>query len=100
MAPAQVVLTLRGLLLAVPEAQRDIKDGSTVLGRWQARFDDVPRAVTTACRKLGDGGDAPQGRPDGAWPEPIDFLSDAEMTGAPELRPEHLPPAIAPFVAE
>ena len=30
----------------------------------------------------------------------IDFLADAEMTGAPELRPEQLPPAIAPFVAD
>lgn len=106
MAPAQVVLTLRGLLLAVPEAQRDIKDGSTVPGRWQARYDDAPRAVSTACRKLGDGGttaecgDASQASTDGAWPEPIDFLADAEMTGAPELRPEHLPPAIAPFVAD
>jgi hypothetical protein len=106
MAPAQVVLTLRGLLLAVPEAQRDIKDGHAVPGRWQARFDDAPRAVTTACRKLGeggttpDGGDPAKGAPDTAWPEPIDFLADAEMTGAPELRPEHLPPAIAAFVAD
>jgi len=106
MAPAQVVLTLRGLLLAVPEAQRDIKDGPAVPGRWQARFNDTPRAVTTACRKLGvggytpDGGDAPAGPADGTWPEPIDFLADAEMTGAPELRPEHLPPAIAAFVAD
>jgi hypothetical protein len=106
MAPAQVVLTLRGLLLAVPEAQRDIKDGHAVPGRWQARYDDAPRAVTTARRKLGEGGttpdgsDAPEGAPDAAWPEPIDFLADAEMTGAPELRPEHLPPAIAPFVAD
>ncbi len=106
MAPAQVVLTLRGLLLAVPDAQRDIKDGSTVPGRWQARYDDAPRAVTTACRKLGNSATTPAGTQaseastDVAWPEPIDFLADAEMTGAPELRPEHLPPAIAPFVAD
>jgi hypothetical protein len=32
------------------------------------------------------------------WPEPVDFLADADATGAPELRPEHLPEAIAPFV--
>ena len=106
MAPAQVVLTLRGLLLAVPEAQRDIKDGITLPGRWQARYDDTPRAVTTACRKLGDGGTTPdgsdvfEGAPDATWPEPIDFLANADMTGAPELRPEHLPPAIAAFVAD
>lgn len=35
---------------------------------------------------------------DSGWPEPLDFLADAEMTGAPELVPEHLPEAIAPFV--
>lgn len=32
------------------------------------------------------------------WPAPLDFLADADMTGAPELRPEHIPAAIAPFV--
>ena len=32
------------------------------------------------------------------WHDPLDFLADAELTGAPELRPEHLPEAIAPFV--
>ena len=41
MAPAQVVLTLRGLLLAVPDTQRDIKEGSTVPGRWQERLDPL-----------------------------------------------------------
>jgi hypothetical protein len=32
------------------------------------------------------------------WPEPLDFLAADDLTGAPELRPEHLPAAIAPFV--
>jgi hypothetical protein len=32
------------------------------------------------------------------WPDPLDFLADADLTGLPELRPEHLPEAIAPFV--
>lgn len=32
------------------------------------------------------------------WPEPLDFLADAQMTGVPELKPEHIPEAIAPFV--
>ncbi|MGD0106526.1 MAG: DUF3987 domain-containing protein [Rhodopila sp.] len=32
------------------------------------------------------------------WPEPLDFLADAEATGAPELKPDHLPEAIVPFV--
>ncbi|CAH2606530.1 conserved protein of unknown function (plasmid) [Rhodovastum atsumiense] len=33
-----------------------------------------------------------------SWPEPLDFLTDAELTGVPELRPDHIPTAIAPFV--
>ncbi len=32
------------------------------------------------------------------WSEPLDFLADAELTGAPELRVDHLPAALAPFV--
>jgi hypothetical protein len=32
------------------------------------------------------------------WGEPVDFLADADMTGAPELSPDHIPWAIAPFV--
>ena len=103
MAPPQVVLTLRGLLLAVPDAIRDIKEGSVVPGRWQARFDYVPRAVSTATAKLGsEVSGAPIVTPAAAsdWPEPVDFLADAEMTGAPELRVEHLPAPIMPFVQD
>ena len=37
-------------------------------------------------------------RKDRVWPEPLDFLADEDLTGAPELRPEHIPSAIAPFV--
>jgi hypothetical protein len=101
MAPPQVVLTLRGLLLAVPEPARDTKDGTIIPGRWQARYDDVPRAVSTAAAKLlPPAPTAPAGAigPGDAWPEPVNFLADAEMTGAPELRPEHLPAPITPFV--
>ena len=32
------------------------------------------------------------------WPAPVDFLADDRATGAPVLRAEHLPPALAPFV--
>jgi hypothetical protein len=32
------------------------------------------------------------------WPEPIDFLSDHDLTGTPTLRADHLPNAIVPFV--
>ncbi|CAH0242892.1 AAA family ATPase [Roseomonas sp. CECT 9278] len=52
MADAQAVLTLRGFMNSVPEAIRNIKDGVHHLLRWQARFDDIPRAVSTARDEL------------------------------------------------
>jgi hypothetical protein len=36
--------------------------------------------------------------PNDGWPAPIDFLGDAELTGAPVLRVDHLPDALAGFV--
>lgn len=110
MADAQVVQTLRGNMQAVPLAVRDIKDGTLQPGRWQARYDDIPRAVATARTKLG----SPQvgeGQSDGCgagghgsehepWPEPVDFLADDTVTGVPALRPEHLPDALWPFVTD
>ncbi len=96
MPDAQAVLVLRGVMGGVPPECRDTKDGVTQPGRWQARFDDIPRAVSTARAKLGAAGRAPAGEED--WPAPLDFLADASMAGAPELRPEHLPDAVAPFV--
>jgi hypothetical protein len=48
MPDAQTVLTLRGIMTAVPPAIRDLKDGVAQHGRWQARYDDIPRAVSTA----------------------------------------------------
>lgn len=97
MPDAQTVLTLRGIQLAVPVEQRDAAGGTVQHGRWQSRFDDIPRAVQTARAKIGERPAAAQA-PGGIWPEPMDFLGDAELTGAPLLRPEHLPEAIAPFV--
>lgn len=52
MLDAQVVLTLRGFMQAVPEQLRDIKDGTESPERWQARYDDIPRAVSTAREKI------------------------------------------------
>jgi hypothetical protein len=46
------VLWLRGIMLAVDHADRDMKDGAIQPGRWQARFDDIPRAVRTARMKI------------------------------------------------
>ena len=98
MPDGQVVLTLRGIMLAVPVEQRDIAGGVMQPGRWQARFDDIPRAVQTARAKIGERPAPGRLRGGGEWPEPMDFLGDAELTGAPLLRHEHLPEAIAPFV--
>ena len=53
MPDAQVVLTLRGIMEAVSPSQRDMKDGAEESGRWQSRYDDLPRAVSTARAKLG-----------------------------------------------
>jgi len=33
-----------------------------------------------------------------SWPAPFDFLAEDDLTGTPELKPEHLPDAISPFV--
>jgi hypothetical protein len=35
---------------------------------------------------------------DTVWPDPVDFLASPEITGSPELKPDHLPDAIAGFV--
>jgi hypothetical protein len=34
------------------------------------------------------------------WPDPIDFLSDGEMTGVPELLREHVPAALYDFISD
>jgi hypothetical protein len=98
MEDGAAVNALRGLMLAVPDAERDMKDGVAASGRWALRFADIPRAVSTARAKLGERRrtDA-EGEPN-AWPDPMDFLGDADLTGAPVLRPEHLPDALAGFV--
>lgn len=100
MPDAQAVLMLRGLMMAVPEASRDIKEGAYTPLRWQARYDDIPRAVSTARGKLGER-PAPNGSsedPGGEWPDPIDFLSDPDNELSGQLRPDHLPDALARFV--
>jgi hypothetical protein len=48
MTDAQVVLTLQGIMQGVPEVIRNIKDGVTHPLRWQSRYNDIPRAVSTA----------------------------------------------------
>lgn len=95
---AQVVSILQGIMLAVPVVERDIKNGKIEPGRWQARFNDIPRAVSTARAKAGEPATARAEQPGSSWPEPLDFLGDAELTGAPELGAEHIPQALEPFV--
>jgi hypothetical protein len=34
------------------------------------------------------------------WPDPVDFLGDDDVTGTPNLREEHLPSALYPFVVD
>ena len=97
----QAVLVLRGIMAAVPPALRDLKAGVVEPGRWQSRYDDIPRAVSTARMKLGERPSTEGSQATGdEWPEPLDFLGSTEMTGMPVLRPEHLPEAIWPFVAD
>jgi hypothetical protein len=76
MAGAQVVETLRGFMLTIPEADRD--------DRWQSRFEEIPRTISMAQGKL----ERPNGevhpaaeflgkvqgtnRTDQSWPDPLD----------------------------
>jgi hypothetical protein len=50
----QAVLMLRGIMQGVPAAVRDAKDGAIQEGRWQSRYDDIPRAVSTARAEIGN----------------------------------------------
>ncbi len=104
MADAQAVLVLRGILQAIPPAERDMKDGVEQQGRWQSRYDDVPRAVATARAKHGEPAPAAaEKRKDsskpGQWPHPLDFLADGDAV-PPDLQAEHIPAALFPFVVD
>lgn len=52
MADPQAVLTLQGLMQGVPESIRDIKGGVHHPLRWLSRYNDIPRAVSTARTEL------------------------------------------------
>ena len=103
MLDGQAVETLRGIMQAVPSAIRDLKDGAVQPGRWQSRYDDIPRAVSTARAKLGEpaaaGTERKPGAEQGLWPQPLDFLADAD-TAPPELHAGHVPAALFPFVTD
>lgn len=56
---------------------------------------------TTEIPRNDPGTQAFSGSDDGVrWEDPIDFLADDLLTGVPELRAEHLPAAIYPFVVD
>ena len=106
MPDGQAVKVLRGIMLAIPEAERDMKDGTAQPGRWQSRYADIPRAVSTARGKIGaaTAEDTAAPRPDaaakpGTWPQPLDFLADGD-TVPPDLQAEHIPAALHPFVTD
>lgn len=61
MAPGQVVLTLRGMMDAVPDAARSTPDQPH---RWQGHYDDIPRTVQTATAKIGEQAPPAAVRPD------------------------------------
>ena len=52
MPEKQAKLVLEGAMLAVPDHLRDLKNSATQDGRWQSRYDDIPRAISTARAKI------------------------------------------------
>lgn len=78
MPDPQAVLVLRGHMEAVPENLRDIKDGDVQPGRWQSRYDDIPRAVSTARIKMPAADAAPA-----AGIDVTKFRLDEMTAGAP-----------------
>ena len=90
MPDAQVVLTLRGTMDAVPGEVRDLKDGVAQPGRWQARFDDIARTVRSARAKLGED-DPEQPRPLRRTPPPAEpFPLDALGALRPAVEAAHV----------
>ena len=100
MADAQVVLTLRGVMEAIPQGERNMKEGIAQPGRWQARYDDMSRTVATARSKLGPAPseNAAKAAPT-SWGAPIDFFTDPNSQ-APVLLPEHIPEALVGYVTD
>lgn len=58
---------------------------------------EVQAAIDGARRKWAIPDPTFQEEEDG-WPEPVDLLASPDLTGVPELKRDHLPDAIAPFV--
>ncbi|EFH10530.1 AAA family ATPase [Teichococcus cervicalis] len=85
MADAQVVLTLRGIMNSVPPDIREVKGGIFQAGRWQSRYDDIPRAVSTAREKLDERTEAGADTAN-AWADTESFRLDLMTQGEPPPR--------------
>lgn len=77
---------------AVVKLIREFMEASTAPrdARWQARYKDIPRAVTSAQNKFGT-------KQTGSA-VPLDILGAPELTGWPELTPDCLPAPLYRYV--
>jgi hypothetical protein len=85
---------IKGSLLACPAsrewATEKLAEGECQFERiWEKAGTEQPKEQATSDDATTD---------TDRWGEPVDFLADAEITGAPELSADHIPSAIAPFV--
>ncbi|MFT8247232.1 bifunctional DNA primase/polymerase, partial [Roseomonas sp. BN140053] len=81
------------------------KEAALLLCEWlRCRPDDLGwHSGRTGDDQAADTGGRQRSRPEPQeepWPEPVDFLADGDLTGVPELRPEHLPDALYGFVTD
>jgi hypothetical protein len=94
---------LQSVMATTPEPQRD--------ARWHTRCADIDRCVEWVYgreaaaldrgeRSLLGRAQESHGDVNEVWLEPVDFLADAEMTGLPVLRSDHLPRVIYDFAVD
>jgi hypothetical protein len=99
MAAPYTVETLRGIMLAVDTGRRDYKDGLLHKDRWLSRYNDIPRAVSTARSKIA----TPVSSSDKAiaepWPTPAALLKD-EIESAPQFPVAFLPGPLSDFACD
>jgi putative DNA primase/helicase len=94
MPDGQTVETLRGIMLAVDVGIRDLKDGILHKDRWVSRYNDIPRAVSSARAKLG------QPPPDPIkWAEPAKLLS-TQIEPATRFPATFLPGPLSDFACD
>ena len=94
MADPYTVETLRGIMLAVDPGRRDHKDGLLHKDRWLSRYNDIPRAVSTARSKIAEPASSSDKAGDEPWPTPAALLKD-EIETAPLFPIGFLPGPLA-----